>query len=174
MSVSVLGGLFPTAPEWQPILLGAMLKQLGKTSWALGPSRADHLAEIERRLLTYGLPPLRLADSWPSNYLFAMRVATWARQAGRVKEFVLAAYRRAFVVGEDLAAPDVVLHVAYEAGLDSVEAKARAESLAVKDALRIATERALALGVTGVPTVLVGDRLFFGDDRLDDAAAAAR
>jgi 2-hydroxychromene-2-carboxylate isomerase len=35
------------------------------------------------------------------------------------------------------------------------------------------TEAAIALGVPGVPTVAVGDELFWGDDRLADAAAAA-
>ena len=35
-----------------------------------------------------------------------------------------------------------------------------------------ATDAAIARGVTGVPTVAVGDALFWGDDRLEDAAAA--
>jgi 2-hydroxychromene-2-carboxylate isomerase len=42
----------------------------------------------------------------------------------------------------------------------------------VKDALRAATDEAIALGVPGVPTVAVGERLFWGDDALEDAAAA--
>ena len=45
---------------------------------------------------------------------------------------------------------------------------------AVKHALRSATEQALERGVTGVPTVAVGEQLFWGDDRLEEAAAAAR
>ena len=44
----------------------------------------------------------------------------------------------------------------------------------VKDELRAATERAHELGAPGVPTVVVGDRVFWGDDRLEDAARAAR
>jgi hypothetical protein len=39
---------------------------------------------------------------------------------------------------------------------------------AVKDA----TSAAIGLGVFGVPTVQVGDELFWGDDRLEEAAAA--
>ena len=41
-----------------------------------------------------------------------------------------------------------------------------------RDALRDATDEALRRGVTGVPTVAVGDELFWGDDRLEDAARA--
>jgi 2-hydroxychromene-2-carboxylate isomerase len=46
------------------------------------------------------------------------------------------------------------------------------ESQTVKDALRKATDEAIALGVVGVPTVAIGSRLFWGDDRLEEAAAA--
>jgi 2-hydroxychromene-2-carboxylate isomerase len=42
----------------------------------------------------------------------------------------------------------------------------------IKDALRSTTDEALALGVFGVPTFVVGDKLFWGDDRLSDAVDA--
>jgi 2-hydroxychromene-2-carboxylate isomerase len=44
----------------------------------------------------------------------------------------------------------------------------------VKAALREATDGAFELGVIGVPTVAIDDELFWGDDRLDDAAAHLR
>jgi 2-hydroxychromene-2-carboxylate isomerase len=40
--------------------------------------------------------------------------------------------------------------------------------------LRGATERAGDLGVRGVPSLVVGDQVFWGDDRLERAAEAAR
>ena len=43
----------------------------------------------------------------------------------------------------------------------------------IKAALREATEAAYERGVFGVPTVAVGEELFWGDDRLEDAAAFA-
>jgi 2-hydroxychromene-2-carboxylate isomerase len=43
----------------------------------------------------------------------------------------------------------------------------------VKDRLREATDRAGDLGVMGVPAVAVGDEVFWGDDRLEEAAARA-
>ncbi|MBA2794311.1 MAG: DsbA family protein, partial [Thermoleophilaceae bacterium] len=46
------------------------------------------------------------------------------------------------------------------------------ETRSVKDGLKRATDEAIERGVTGVPTVAVGDQLFWGDDRLEDAAAA--
>jgi 2-hydroxychromene-2-carboxylate isomerase len=40
--------------------------------------------------------------------------------------------------------------------------------------LRAATDEAIGYGVIGVPTVRVGDQLFWGDDRLEEAAEAIR
>ena len=44
------------------------------------------------------------------------------------------------------------------------------ETRSVKDELRAATEEAAARGVVGVPSVAVGDEIFWGDDRLEEAA----
>ena len=41
----------------------------------------------------------------------------------------------------------------------------------MKDRLRAATDEAYERGVRGVPTVAVGDELFYGDDHLEQAAA---
>jgi 2-hydroxychromene-2-carboxylate isomerase len=43
---------------------------------------------------------------------------------------------------------------------------------AIKLRLREATDAAGDLGVVGVPSVVAGGAVFWGDDRLEDAAAA--
>jgi 2-hydroxychromene-2-carboxylate isomerase len=50
--------------------------------------------------------------------------------------------------------------------------EAGTDPLLAKDTLRANTDLALSLGVFGVPTVVVGDELFWGDDRLEEAASA--
>jgi 2-hydroxychromene-2-carboxylate isomerase len=44
----------------------------------------------------------------------------------------------------------------------------------VKDKLRTATDEAIERGVEGIPTIVVGDQLFWGDDRLEDAVRASQ
>ena len=46
------------------------------------------------------------------------------------------------------------------------------ETQSVKDKLREVTAEAYERGVRGVPTIAVGDELFWGDDRLEEAASA--
>jgi 2-hydroxychromene-2-carboxylate isomerase len=60
------------------------------------------------------------------------------------------------------------------AGIDPLELEGAIEDADVKQALRSVTDEAIALGVFGVPTVAVGADLFWGDDRLEDAAQAYR
>jgi 2-hydroxychromene-2-carboxylate isomerase len=168
-----LGSQLPEPVEWKPILLGALFKQNGRSSWARGDegSRESGMAEVERRAREYGLPPIRWPDPWPSDYLFAMRAATFAFAAGLGREFTQRAFRDAFQRGHDLSIRDQVLRAADAAGLDRAEVERATGDPAIKQALREATDAAHTLGVIGVPTVAIGDELFWGEDRLQDAAA---
>ncbi|MGH2903419.1 MAG: 2-hydroxychromene-2-carboxylate isomerase [Solirubrobacteraceae bacterium] len=160
---------------WQPLSLGALFKLAGRSSWSLGDPerRLAGIAEVERRAAAYGLPPVRWPEPWPSNYLLAMRACTLAFARGRGHEFTLAAFRAAFQLGHDLGLPERVLAVAAEVGLDPREVERATRDPAVKAALRAATQDAHERGVFGVPTVAVGGEVFWGDDRLEDAAARA-
>lgn len=172
-----ISGLFTDAeleqPEWQPILLGGLFKRFGRDSWANGPEREDGIAEVERRARAYGLPQLAWPDPWPGNTLFAMRVATFAKQTGRTVSFALAGFRQAFAAGRDLSQPDNVLLAAAACELHPRALLKAVETEAVKGALREATDEAAELGVIGVPSLRVGDEVFWGDDRVEEAVAAA-
>jgi 2-hydroxychromene-2-carboxylate isomerase len=161
-------------PEWQPISLGGLFKLTGRGSWGEGEGRARGMAEVERRAAEYRLPPVRWPEPWPGHMLLAMRAAVAARQDGRLVEYARAAFTRAFARGRDLSDPEEVLAAAGEVGLDPRALREAVGRREVKDELRTATEAAAALGVIGVPTVRVGAALFWGDDRLEEAAAAFR
>jgi 2-hydroxychromene-2-carboxylate isomerase len=170
-------GLFAEAgagpPEWQPILLGGLFKRFDRDSWGNGPGREEGMRICEARAEDYGLPPIRWPDPWPPNSLFAMRVATFAKEIGRTVSFSLAAFRQAFAAGRDLGDRDNVLLAAAAAEIHPRALVAAAERDSLKSALREATDRAGDLGVRGVPAVVVNGNAFWGDDRLEEAAAAA-
>ena len=166
--------VLPAVPVWQPILLGGIWKVTGGRSWALTERREQGMAEVERRAARYGLQPLRWPEGWPSDTLTAMRAATFAQKGGRAVAFSLAAFRQAFAGGRDLSDPDNVLIAAAACELHPKAVLKAIGTRAVKDGLRQATDEAIRRGVTGVPTVAVGERLFWGDDRLEDAASELR
>jgi 2-hydroxychromene-2-carboxylate isomerase len=146
----------------------------GRDSWANGPEREAGMREVERRAGEYGLPPVKWPDPWPGNTLFAMRAATFATQIGKAVSFAQAAFRQAFAGGKDLTDPDNVLIAAAACELHPNALVKAVEMQSVKDALRTATDEAAARGVFGVPTVVVGDEAYWGDDRLEEAAAVGR
>jgi len=166
----VLGEL----PELRPVLLGGLFKLAGRQSWGVGDPalREAGMLEIESRATAYNLPAIRWPKPWPGNYLTAMRIATWADAQGASAAFAFSAGRRLFLRGCDLAQDDECAAAAEEAGLDGIEALRAAARPEIKQALREATDAAFARGVIGVPTVAVGDELFWGDDRLEDANVA--
>jgi 2-hydroxychromene-2-carboxylate isomerase len=172
-----ISGLFAAAeleqPEWQPVLLGGLFKRFGRESWGNGPGRAEGMAEVERRAAAYGLPPIAWPKPWPGNTLVAMRAATFAKQTGRTVSFSLAAFRQAFAAGRDLTDVDNVTIAGAACELHPRALLKGVETEAVKGALREATDRAGDLGVEGVPSVVVGSDVFWGDDRLEEAVAAA-
>ncbi len=168
--------LLPEPIVWQPVSLGALFKLTGRSSWALGDagSRQSGMAEVERRAYGYKLEPVLWPDPWPTNYLYAMRAATYAFQVGRGRQFTEKAFRQAFERGRDLALVEHVLEAAEQAELDPRAVDDATRDPEIKLALRRATDAAHARGVFGVPTVAVGDELFWGDERLEDAVLAWR
>jgi 2-hydroxychromene-2-carboxylate isomerase len=177
LSAERISGLFTEAgleqPEWQPILLGGLFRRFDRGSWAETPARAEGMTEIERRAAEYGLPPLAWPTPWPNNGLVAMRAATFAKQTGRTVAFSLAAFRQAFAAGRDLSDVDNVAIAGAACELHPRALLKAVETEAVKGALREATDRAGDLGVEGVPAVVVGEEVFWGDDRLKEAVEAA-
>lgn len=159
LSAERIDALLPVPPLWVAVLLGGIFKATGRSSWADTDARVDGIAEIERRAAERRLPPPRWPSPWPNEGLHAMRVAA----ALDSRAFALAAFRTHFTRGLALSDPANVALAARDAGADVAEDKAR---------LRANTDRALGLGVYGVPSVAVGQQVFWGDDRLEEAASA--
>ena len=160
-------------PEWNPVLLGGLFKRFGRGSWALTDAREDGIAEIAARAAERGLPPLKLPKPWPTSYVYAARAATWAKRESHGVTFALAAFRRAFTEGLDLADPENVRAIAADEGLDPDALDAAVATPELKDELKRATAEAGDLGVTGIPSVVVGREVFWGDDQLERAVARA-
>jgi 2-hydroxychromene-2-carboxylate isomerase len=176
-----ISGVFAEAgleqPEWQPISFGHLLQATGRTPWSMQPGGPDpeRLAEVQRRAVERGLPEVRYPDGWPvGNYsLKAPRAAIYAKESGRVVSFSLACFRQVFAAGKDMSDVENVLIAAAACELHPNAVLKGIQTKSVKDKLRSATEEALALGVEGIPSVAVGNKLFWGDDRLEEAVEAA-
>ncbi|MBM3650218.1 MAG: 2-hydroxychromene-2-carboxylate isomerase [Alphaproteobacteria bacterium] len=152
--------------ERRPMLLGGVFKATGnaspmtvaqKSKWAASdmPMWAKH----------YGVPFNR-NPFFPVNTLALMRGAAAAQIDGFFDRYHPAIYKAMWIDGVDLNDIAEVGRVLAAAGLDAARIGRRIQDQDVKDRLKDTTEGAVARGVFGAPTCFVGDRLFFGNDRL--------
>ncbi|HEY2260597.1 MAG TPA: DsbA family protein [Solirubrobacteraceae bacterium] len=171
LAVSRVASVLGRMPQLEPVLLGAIFKWRGSGSWSATSIRELRIAEIEARAKHYGLPPIVWPAAWPANALPAMRAATWAKAQGRTEEFAQAVYRAEFTRGADVSDVAVLARCAGQVGLDGSRLAAAIQCPAIKEQLRQATTAAWQGGVRGVPTLIVAETVFYGDDQLELAAA---
>ena len=156
--------------EWVPIAFGPLLIQTSRVPWSMKPDREIGMRDCEQRAAASGLPPIVWPEGWPgdSYSVDGARAALAAKREGRERELTKALYAQVFVHGRRLDDPRTIAAAADEAGVDGID-----ERIAeVKQELRAVTEDAIARGVVGIPTVERDGTLFWGDDRLEEAAAA--
>ena len=97
----------------------------------------------------------------------ALKAALVAADAGRFREYHYPTYRARWAEARDISERDVVRGLLVGAGLDADAALARAESPELEARLDRDTQDAMVRGVFGVPTVFVGERIFWGNDRFE-------
>ena len=135
----------------------------------LGPRKKDnylkdlfHWAELCGVTISPEVAKLRKTDAQP-----ALRAAMAAQEMGRFREFHFSAYRARWCDARDLSQRDVLAQLLEDAGLDAQAALSRAESDELGARLDGQTEEAIERGVFGVPTVFVGEEMFWGNDRFE-------
>ncbi|MEA2215926.1 MAG: hypothetical protein QOK19_1487 [Solirubrobacteraceae bacterium] len=168
-----IGTLLPQA-RWQGVLAGAVFKANDRTSWGLTDGREAGIADCEARAARYRLGPIRWPEEWPTNDLAVARAMVYADRHGQLERYALAAMRLCFLEGVDLGELDAVLEAARRAGLDAEALREGIGGEDVKLELRAVTDRALQDGVFGVPSIVIGEELYWGDDSLERAATTHR
>jgi len=163
--------------DWRPFLLGPIFFQqqgLKDSVFNAVPVKGAYMwRDLERICAGSGLAFAR-PSTFPRNSLRAARLAMAAASETWAPSFVRAVYHANFALDLDIADASVLARCVEEAGGDPAAALAAAETDAVKQALRAATEEAAGKGIFGAPSFVAADgELFWGNDRLDDAIAWA-
>jgi 2-hydroxychromene-2-carboxylate isomerase len=167
---------------WQPMLLGALFKEIATPSVPLFDMPESKRAYTYRDLdhwASYWGVPFRFASRFPMRTVTALRLALLA--GDRIGELSQALFHALWVEDGDLDDVHTLSEILRRHGYDADDMLARAQEPAVKQALVRQTGHALAAGVYGAPTVIVeqahasrrGDLLFWGQDRLGLVEAAA-
>jgi 2-hydroxychromene-2-carboxylate isomerase len=161
---------------WRPFLLGPIFKAQGldNSPFRIFPAKGRNMwRDMERQAKRLGLP-LRVPDdavmeAFPRNSLLAARTAIVALRHPWGHDFVRAVYAAQFGDWADIADPAIIGGILHLLGQDPAAILAQAHGDEVKAELRDNTARAQALGIFGAPSLTVGDELFWGNDRIEQA-----
>ncbi len=156
--------------RWRPFHLLVILQEMNHVPFADKPAKSAYMwRDIERRAAMYGMP-VKVPAPYPAKAsITANLVATVGMREGWGGDFIRAAYRRWFVLGEETGSEPNLSESLREIGQDPAAALAAADSAETREALAAETAVAKDLGIFGSPTFVVGRELFWGDDRLEDA-----
>jgi 2-hydroxychromene-2-carboxylate isomerase len=163
---------FGVEARWKPFLLGPLFtEQLGirDSPFNMNPVRGQYMwRDLERLCQKYGLE-WRKPSVFPRHSVLAARVACALSGEPRERAAVREIFRANFALDEDISDRRVVAAALQCAGVAPEPILERAGSPEVKQQLRRNTDQARTLGMFGAPNFVVGDELFFGQDRLTDA-----
>jgi 2-hydroxychromene-2-carboxylate isomerase len=156
--------------RWRPFNVRRVMIEQNNVPFKDKPVKTAYMwRDIERRAHRYGLSP-RLPAPYPlPGLVLANQVATLGVEEGWVADYTRATYRRWFEAGEAAGEEPNLSASLNEIGCDPSDAISTAQSKRIADALELSTDEAMRLGVFGSPTFVVGDEVFWGDDRLEDA-----
>jgi 2-hydroxychromene-2-carboxylate isomerase len=150
-----------------PITLGGLRKSTGHQMPP--PAQLKYMADDTARWAAkYGVE-MRIPRAFPASTILALRCVLAAERTGRHREAMHALFRAYWAEDKDLSNAADVEAALRGAALDGSALIAAAQEQEIKDALRRNTDLALARGLFGVPMIFVGERSFWGNDRLEFA-----
>lgn len=150
--------------ELVPVLFAALLNHHGQIGPAEIPTKRRftyRFALWRARQLGVSLRP---PPSHPFNPLMALRLIVAAGATRKAAEHVIDAV---WMHGQDVANPEVIARLAADLGIQ--DAQSALNQPAVKEKLRENTEWAISRGVFGVPSFVIGNEIFWGQDAFDMA-----
>ena len=152
-----------------PMLLGGVFKATGNASPVTIAAKARWMgADLPLWAQHYGVP-FAFNPHFPINTLTLMRGACGVQMHAPqdFERYLQAVFHAMWVVPHNLGDAQVLTTVLEAAGFSAPTFMQWVADAEVKARLIANTEEAVARGTFGAPTIFVGEKLFFGQDRLD-------
>lgn len=156
---------------YTPVLLGGVFKMTNNVSPAVSLQGIKNKPEynqleMQRFLKKHDIKNFERNPFFPVNTLQIMRGAIFAQREGFFDKYVDQMYKNMWAEPKKLDDPEVITAVLSDSGLPVEDIMKGIQDPSVKQELITNTEDAVANGVFGSPSFLVGTELYFGKDRL--------
>lgn len=175
MRIEALAALRGVPVRWRPFNVRAIMQEMDNRFLQGKPLKYRYMwRDIERRAALHGLdwngPPEHPVD----RNLEALRVASLAAAEGWGPEFARASFEDWFTHHRSPGVGDHTAQIITRLGRDATAILARAEAPENLARIEAETDAARKVGIFGSPSFVVGEELFWGDDRLEAALDWAR
>ena len=150
-----------------PMLLGGVFKETGNVSPATVPAKGKWMHhDLKKHAELYNVE-FNSNSFFPINTLNLMRGAIAAQNMDIFQKYSDAIFTGIWVKDLNLGDISILQDYLDKSDIDTVKLFDLAQSDEVKTILIQNTKEAVAKGVFGAPTFLIGDELIFGQDRLN-------
>ena len=152
----------------RPFNLGYVFRARGYVLMEEPPEKiANRKRDLARWAEKYGLP-FRFPSTFPIKTSRALRASLAMRRLGDERAFV-EALMAAYWERDDASVQDYagLRPLAAAQGVEPDAFEALSESEEIRDELAAETNRGMARGVFGTPSLFVGEELFWGKDRME-------
>jgi 2-hydroxychromene-2-carboxylate isomerase len=166
--------------NWLPIHSAALFRGTGFDVMAMPPRKARYLWRDHQRYADFTGLPFRKPSRFPTKTAAALRATLMIPRlsgenpddytASKMGDFTQSVMRAYWERDADIGDLGVIAALADEVGIDPDALIAAAGSEDARDRLTAVTDGAIARGVFGAPSFVVGEELFWGKDRLDFVA----
>jgi 2-hydroxychromene-2-carboxylate isomerase len=169
--------------RWRPVLVGGIFNSVNTGIYAARedlntPKNRYILKDVQDCARAIGLRMAFPPKVFPVNSVKAMRGCLWIAQDAKAQSqflaFVEATFAAYFTRQEDISQDAVLTALCEQTGIDAAAFMAGIAQADIKSALKANTDEAIQRGAFGVPTFFIGEDMYFGNDRLPMAMAAAR
>ena len=153
--------------DYHPMLLGGVFKATGnQTPVNVKPKGKWMFFDMSNYARKYGVP-LKSNPYFVFSSLPLMRGAILAQERGELEPYNDTIFYGVWRDARNLADPGIIVETLKEAGLDADAYVDGIQQQDVKDKLIANTDEAVEKGAFGAPTFFVGDKMWWGQDRLD-------
>ncbi len=143
------------------------------TAIPFSPAQLRNIHADIHRIADHEGIPLIVPDSFPINGLHGLRGALALQDRAEFAEYHRRVFRAAWAENRDISQPEIIVDIATEAGCDRQDFSQRISSAPIKERLKEQSTELIESGIFGVPSFIVGDEIFWGQDRMDYVFRAA-
>ncbi|MEM7042826.1 MAG: 2-hydroxychromene-2-carboxylate isomerase [Pseudomonadota bacterium] len=153
--------------DYRPVLLGGLFKTVGTRSPAeIDSKKTWFFDDMQRYAELYGVP-FQYNPYFIINALPLMRGALWAETEGCLESYNRIMFAACWADARNMNDPVEIMAVLKAGDFNADAVAAAIQTDEIKQRLIAVTQDAADRDVFGVPTMIVGDTLHFGQDRLD-------